>query len=95
MIGKLLKKKPNSAVLLWVALCLIAIFEFALNSKDRTFQYDEWNFVMNRWQFNPDTFLQPHNSHLSLFPATIYWALFHIVGLSHYGVYQMIGYLSH
>ena len=68
---------------------------FASISKDRTFQYDEWNFVMNRWQFNPDIFLQPHNSHLSLFPATIYWALFHIVGLSHYGVYQMIGYLSH
>ncbi|MCX6536868.1 MAG: hypothetical protein NT119_10020 [Actinobacteria bacterium] len=95
MIVKLLKKKPNSAVLLWVALCFIAIFKFASISQNRTFQYDEWNFVMNRWQFNPDTFLQPHNSHLSLFPATIYWALFHIVGLNHYGVYQMIGYLSH
>ena len=91
----LTKKIRPSASLIWGILCLLAILKFASVSKDRTFQYDEWNFVMNRWQFNPNTFLQPHNSHLSLFPATIYWALFHTVGLSHYGVYQMIGYLSH
>ena len=95
MIAKLLKRNPDPAVLIWVALCFIAIFKFASISQSRTFQYDEWNFVMNRWQFNPDTFLQPHNSHLSLVPATIFWTLFHLVGLNHYGLYQVVGYLSH
>ena len=95
MTINLAKKIQPSAGLIWGILCLLAIYKFTSISNDRTFQYDEWNFVMNRWQFNPDTFLQPHNSHLSLIPATIYWALFHIVGLSHYGVYQMVGYLSH
>lgn len=95
MTTTFLKKTPDSAVLLWVAICLVAIVKFVSISHDRTFQYDEWNFVMNRWQFNPDTFLQPHNSHFSIVPATIFWTLFHLVGLDHYGVYQMAGYLSH
>jgi len=92
---KLLNKKPDSAVLLWVAICVLAIFRFALVSNNRTFQYDEWNFVLNRWQFNPDSFLQPHNSHFSIFPATIYWILLQIAGLNHYGVYQLAGYFAH
>lgn len=56
MTTTFLKKTPDSAVLLWVAICLVAIVKFVSISHDRTFQYDEWNFVMNRWQFNPDTF---------------------------------------
>ena len=95
MTLKFLKKKPDSAVLLWVAICVLAISQFTLVSNNRTFQYDEWNFVMNRWQFNPDTFLQPHNSHFSIFPATIFWILLQIAGLSHYGVYQLAGYFAH
>ncbi len=81
--------------MLWVVICVLAIFRFALVSNNRTFQYDEWNFVLNRWQFNPDTFLQPHNSHFSIFPATIYWILLQIAGLNHYGVYQLAGYFAH
>lgn len=95
MIVKLLKKKPGTEVLLWVAICFIAIAKFASISHSRTFQYDEWNFVLNRWQLNPDTFLQPHNSHFSIFPATIFWILLQIAGLNHYGVYQLAGYFAH
>ncbi len=91
----LTKKIRPSAGLIWGILCLLAILKFASISNERTFQYDEWNFVMNRWQFNPDTFLKPHNSHFSFFPATIFWILLQIAGLNHYGAYQMIGYLSH
>ncbi len=94
-LKKLSKTLSNKAILLWFALCVLAIFRFALVSNDRTFQYDEWNFVLNRWQFNPDTFLQPHNSHFSIFPATIFWILLQIAGLNHYGVYQLAGYFAH
>ena len=94
-LKKLSKTLSTKAILLWFALCVLAIFRFALVSNNRTFQYDEWNFVLNRWQFNPDTFLQPHNSHFSIFPATIYWILLQIAGLNHYGVYQLVGYFAH
>ena len=50
---------------------------------------------MNRWSWSLDTFLSPHNSHLSVVPATIFFLLFRVVGLDNYGVYQAIGYLSH
>jgi len=95
ILKRLSKTFSNKAIPLWFAMCVLAIFRFALVSNNRTFQYDEWNFVMNRWQFNPDTFLQPHNSHFSIFPATIFWILLHIAGLNHYGVYQLAGYFAH
>ena len=95
MLKRLSKTFSNKAILLWVALCVLAIFRFALISNNRTFQYDEWNFVLNRWQFNPDTFFQPHNSHFSIFPATIFWILLKIARLNHYGVYQLAGYFAH
>ncbi|NCX78390.1 MAG: hypothetical protein EBW96_00505 [Actinobacteria bacterium] len=91
--------KSSEAERLWVlawfiALCVAAI-RFTSISGERTFQYDEWNFVMNRWQWSADTFLAPHNSHFSVFPATMFFLLFRIVGLEQYGVYQAVGYLAH
>ena len=95
ILKKLSKILLNKSTFLWFVICLLAIFRFVLISNNRTFQYDEWNFVLNRWQFNPDTFLQPHNSHFSIFPATIFWILLQIAGLNHYGVYQLAGYFAH
>ena len=95
MIAQLLKKKPDYAVLIWIALCSVAVGKFASISQNRTFQYDEWNFVMNRWQFNPDTFLQPHNSHLSIFPAAVFFFLLRAVGLANYWVFLFVGFMTH
>ena len=95
MIAQLLKKKPGYATFIWIALCSIAVGKFASISQNRTFQYDEWNFVMNRWQFNPDTFLQPHNSHLSIFPASVFFFLLRAVGLANYWVFLFVGFMTH
>jgi hypothetical protein len=73
----------------------LAWWRFAAISGSRTFQYDEWNFVLNRWRFELDSFLRPHNSHLSLLPAVVFFVLFRTVGLDNYGVYQAAGYLTH
>jgi hypothetical protein len=60
-----------------------------------TFYYDEWNFVMNRRGWDVDTFLRPHNEHLSLLPVLIFKFLFVSVGLDSYGVYRAALLLVH
>ena len=95
MILKVLNKTRDISVLIWVGLCILAIARFASISGERTFQYDEWNFVLNRWQLSPDTFLRPHNSHLSIFPAAIFLFLLRAVGLANYWVYLFAGFMMH
>ena len=82
-------------LLVWFVVLGLAWWRFAAISGGRTFQYDEWNFVLNRWRFEIDSFLRPHNSHLSLLPAAIFFVLFRTAGLDNYGVYQAAGYLTH
>jgi hypothetical protein len=41
-----------------------------------TFQYDEWDFVLNRRGHGLDTFLRPHNDHLAAVPGFIFKTLF-------------------
>lgn len=91
----LLKKSRNPSILIWAFLCISAVARFASISGNRTFQYDEWNFVLNRWQLSLDTFLQPHNSHLSVFPAAVFFVLFRAIGLSNYSVYLFVGFVVH
>ena len=42
-----------------------------------------------------DTFLEPHNEHLSLIPVAIYKLLFATVGLEHYGPYRVMVIVAH
>jgi hypothetical protein len=60
-----------------------------------TFYYDEWNFVMNRRDWDVETFLRPHNEHLSLIPVLVFKLLFVTVGLDSYGVYRALLLLVH
>jgi len=79
----------------WTVVMAVAWWRFASISSDRTFMYDEWNFVLNRWQFELDSFMRPHNSHASMIPAAVFFLLFRAIGLANYGVYQAVGYLTH
>jgi hypothetical protein len=60
-----------------------------------TFYFDEWNFVMNRRDWDVDTFLRPHNEHFSLVPVLIFKLLFVTVGLDSYGVYRLLLIAAH
>jgi hypothetical protein len=60
-----------------------------------TFYFDEWNFVMNRRDWDVDTFLRPHSEHLSLVPVLVFKLLFVTVGLDSYGVYRALLLLVH
>lgn len=92
---KLFNKSLKFTTLIWILLCISALVRFASISSNRTFQYDEWNFVLNRWQLSLDTFLQPHNSHLSIFPAAVFLFLFRAFGLANYWVFLFVGFMTH
>jgi hypothetical protein len=92
---KFFNKTLDITALIWVMLCTLALARFASISSNRTFQYDEWNFVLNRWQLSLDTFLQPHNSHLSIFPAAVFFVLLRAIGLANYSVFLLVGFFTH
>lgn len=60
-----------------------------------TFYFDEWNFVMNRRDWDVDTFLRPHNEHFSLVPVLLFKLLFVSVGFDSYGVYRLLLIAAH
>jgi hypothetical protein len=60
-----------------------------------TFNYDEWNWVMNRRGWSAATLLDPHNEHLSLVPVLIFKLLFVTVGIDAYWPYRVALILVH
>ena len=83
--------QPASALVLAVFAFLVVVAFVLLYRKGlgTTFYYDEWNFVMNRREWDVETFLRAHNEHLSLLPVLIFKLLFVTVGLDSYGVYRV------
>jgi len=85
-------------LLTWIALAVLllvaAVFLFH-ETRGTTFWFDEWRWVLNRQGGDLDTFLEPHNEHLSLIPIAIYKVLFATAGLEHYGVYRAMVIAGH
>ncbi|HEX8121380.1 MAG TPA: hypothetical protein VF549_08965 [Solirubrobacteraceae bacterium] len=54
-----------------------------------TFFYDDWPYILERGNWNPDTLLRPHNEHLQVFPLLLYKILFETVGLHAHWVYRL------
>lgn len=87
----------REATLGWVAfyfLAAIAGFWMLRAGRGLTFSHDDWSFVLYR-QGSFRAILEPHNNHIVVFPAAIFKALFHLVGLGHYGVYRAVGIAFH
>lgn len=80
------------------AFALLVVVAFVLlyrKGHGTTFYSDEWNFVMNRRGWDAETFLRPHNEHLSLLPVLVFKLLFATVGLDSYGAYRAVLLLLH
>jgi hypothetical protein len=60
-----------------------------------TFNYDEWNWVMNRRGWGAADLLNPHNEHLSLIPVLIFKLLFVTVGIDAYWPYRVTAIVAH
>jgi hypothetical protein len=80
---------------IFALLVLVAFVLLYRKGFGTTFYYDEWNFVMNRRDWDVDTFLRPHSEHLSLVPVLVFKLLFVTVGLDSYGVYRVLLLLVH
>lgn len=87
-------RRPTPTAALAV-LMLVAAVLLMYVGRHLTFFYDEWNYIINRRVGTIDSFLDPHNGHLSLFPVLVYKALFATVGLRSYFTYRLITVLLH
>ena len=84
--------------LAWAVLALMLLVAAAFifhETRGTTFWSDEWTWVLDRRGGGLDTFLEPHNEHLSLIPVAIYKLLFATVGLEHYGPYRAMVIVAH
>jgi hypothetical protein len=90
--------RPRSSRLAWIALAvmLVATAGFLWHlTRQTTFWFDEWQWVLYRRGNNPGTFLTPHNEHLSLVPVAIYKFLFATVGIDDYRPYRALVIAGH
>ena len=70
------------------ALMVLAAALMLYAGRGTTFFFDDWDYVQAKYGGGLHSLLVPHNDHLSLIPIAIYKVLFHVVGLSHYGVFR-------
>jgi hypothetical protein len=77
----------------WVAFAVLLVLAAVLvyhETRERTLWADEWTWALERRGSDVDTFLRPHNEHLSLVPIGIYKVLFATAGISHYAPYRVV-----
>ncbi len=82
----------------WIALTLLLVLAAAFlyrETRGTTLWFDEWSWALRRRGSGLDTFLDPHNGHLSLVPVSIYKALFAIAGLTDYRPYRVLVIAAH
>lgn len=90
-----LRRRPSEATAAVLLLMLLIGLLLMYAGRYLTFFYDEWTFVLTRRGGSIDTYLNPHNGHLSLFPVVVYKLLFATVGLRHYWPYRLVGVVLH
>jgi hypothetical protein len=89
-------RREEFAVLALLAVAMVIASVIVLRQgAGLTFYNDEWDWVMNRRDWSPATFLEPHNEHLSLVPVFIFKLLFATAGLDAYWVYRATLLLLH
>lgn len=84
-----------SPLVVLAALLAITALLLAYLGRGTIFFYDEWTFVLERRGGGIESFLRPHNEHLSLIPAAVYKLLLATVGLDGYPVYRSLLLLMH
>jgi hypothetical protein len=77
------------------ALLIAGAVLVAFETRGTTFADDEWLWIEHRLGGGLHTYLDPHNSHLSLVPIAIYKLLFATVGLHHYWPYRAVVIAAH
>ena len=82
----------------WIALSLLLVLTAAFlyrETRGTTLWIDEWSWALDRRGGGLDTYLDPHNGHLSLVPVSIYKLLFATAGLTDYRPYRVLVIAAH
>jgi len=82
----------------WIALTGLLVLGGAFllrETRGTTFWLDDWSWILDRRGADVDTFLRPHNGHLSLVGVAIYKLLFATAGLEHHAPYCVIAIAAH
>jgi hypothetical protein len=82
----------------WIALTGLLVLGGAFllrETRGTTFWFDDWTWILGRRGAGVDTFLQPHNGHLSLVGVAIYKLLFATAGLKHHAPYCVVVIAAH
>src|SRR5215211_7153026 len=82
----------------WIALlALLAVAAVFLLHETRgtTLWFDEWTWALTRRGSGVDTFLKPHQGHLSLVGVVIYKVLFATAGIDHSAPYRALVTAAH
>jgi hypothetical protein len=88
----------QQTTLAWIAMVVLlaAAARFLyIETRGETFGFDEWHWVLERRGDDLDTFLEPHNGHLSLVPIAIYRLLLSLFALDVYGPYRLMVIAAH
>jgi hypothetical protein len=84
--------------LAWIALAVLLLVGAAFlyhETRGTTLTWDDWGWVLDRRGGGVDTFLKPHNGHLSLIPVALYKLLFATAGLGDYRPYRVMVVAGH
>ena len=82
----------------WAGLGLLLVWSVATlmyQGRGGSFYYDDWNFVLERHDWNTGALLRAHNEHLSVVPVLAYKLLFETVGLDDYAPYRLLLAFTH
>ncbi len=90
------RQDPERLAPLAFALVLAAAAVFLFHeTRGTTFWIDEWDWALNRRANDLETFLRPHNEHLSIVPLAIYKVLFATAGLDNHAPFRIVLIASH
>ncbi len=82
-------------LMVWTGISVSVIVLLERLRAPRIFFHDEWAFVLGRRGNGLETFLEPHNGHLSALPVLAYKLGFAVFGLDHYRPYRVGALLVH
>jgi len=88
----------DSPVLVRAALALLLLIGAGVlfyETRNTTFWSDEWGWAFFRRESGLDSFLEPHNQHLTLIPVAVYKLLFATAGLDNYAAFRVVLIVAH
>jgi hypothetical protein len=83
------RRSRLAAAALGVVLAAAAVV-LLVTGRNTSFQYDEWDIVLDRMGWNPNSLLHAHNEHLIAVPVLLWKLVLEVAGLGGYGALRVL-----